>query len=178
MSDDKSLVPIPEMPANSDFHGQSFYKIVLPGTSTCGPSIPPSFLEHMEKEPSGVATLTVSSRSKWRIKLMKEENGIVFKDGWKRFFKENSLKLTDILFFTYHGNLQFNVDIFDRKQLKYICFPTFFSPSIYSPNYLEGNDGVFQNQSLLYCYCNMIVQYKGHNVFNIIRLIFVPFESI
>ncbi|KAL0437924.1 UNVERIFIED_CONTAM: B3 domain-containing protein [Sesamum latifolium] len=124
MSNEKSLVPVPipvpRIPANSNFCEPSFYKIVLPDTNTDGVRIPPEFLKHMEEEeePSGVATLTVSSGRKWHVKVCKEDNGVVFKDGWKRFCRENSVKITDFLQFTYHGNLQFSVDIFDKTGLR------------------------------------------------------------
>ncbi|KAL0351326.1 UNVERIFIED_CONTAM: B3 domain-containing protein [Sesamum calycinum] len=122
MSNEKSLVPVPHKPANSDFCEPSFYKIVLPDTNIDGVRIPPEFLKHMEEEeeeePSGVATLTVSSGRKWHVKVSKEDNGVVFRDGWKRFCRENSVRITDFLQFTYHGNLQFSVDIFDKTGLR------------------------------------------------------------
>ncbi|KAK4413365.1 B3 domain-containing protein [Sesamum alatum] len=120
MSKAKSLVPIPHTPLNNcDFCEPSFYKIVLPDTNIAGVKIPLEFLKHMEEEESGgVATLTVSSGQKWQVKVCKRDNGVVFKDGWKRFCRENSVRVTDFLQFTYHGNLQFSVDIFDKSGLR------------------------------------------------------------
>lgn len=68
----------------------------------------------MEKDATGVATLTVSGKGQWRVLLSKEENDIVFGDGWGVFYKDNSLKVSDLLIFTYHGDLKFNVDIYDE----------------------------------------------------------------
>ncbi|EYU22795.1 hypothetical protein MIMGU_mgv1a019847mg, partial [Erythranthe guttata] len=76
--------------------------------------IPPAFLEHMEEKLSSVATLTTSRGRKWRVRLVEEEDSMVLKDGWEKFYEDNNLKITDVLLFTYHGNLRFNVGIYDQ----------------------------------------------------------------
>lgn len=72
----------------------------------------------MEKDIRGSATLTVPNRGKWRLKLLKDEDGIYFGDGWEIFFQENYLQITNLLVFTYHGNLKFNVDVYDDSGFK------------------------------------------------------------
>lgn len=72
----------------------------------------------MEKDIRGNATLTVSGRGKWQLKLLKDEDGIYFGDGWERFYQENYLEITNLLIFTYHGNLEFNVNVYDDSGIK------------------------------------------------------------
>lgn len=62
--------------------------------------------------------LKVSSRGKWLVKLLKEDEGIILGDGWERFFHENYLEITNLLVFKYHGNLEFSVDVYDNSGFK------------------------------------------------------------
>ncbi|KAL3830316.1 hypothetical protein ACJIZ3_019118 [Penstemon smallii] len=104
------------MSFNRNYSARCFYRVIFPGSSISGLEIPPEFLDHMKEEPSGVATLeSVSSRRKWHVKLSKESDVIVFKDGFERFYIDNSLNFNDVLLFRYHGNLKFKVQIFDQS---------------------------------------------------------------
>lgn len=74
----------------------------------------------MERNPRGNVMLKVSSRGKWLVKLLRDEDGgiILGDDGWGRFFHENYLEITNILIFKYHGNLEFSVDVYDDTGFK------------------------------------------------------------
>lgn len=72
----------------------------------------------MEEEISDAAMLTVSRGGQWLVKLSKQGKNLFFKEGWEQFYEGNSLKAYDLLLFVYHGNSQFNVDIFDNSGVR------------------------------------------------------------
>ncbi|GER37824.1 transcriptional factor B3 family protein [Striga asiatica] len=120
MANSRNSLIVIEGPENS-FHDDehSFYKIVLPGTSTNGPAIPPSFLEHIDdKVDLNVVTLSNSSGSKWFVQLRHEGSSLIFQDGWEEFYRDNSLKISDLLLFLYDGELEFRVSVYDKNGSK------------------------------------------------------------
>lgn len=67
----------------------------------------------MEKDPKGKAILRVSNKGEWLVRLLENEDGIFLGDGWPKFCSANALEINNVLILTYHGNLEFNVDIYD-----------------------------------------------------------------
>lgn len=84
--------------------------------------IPEEYRQFMEKELAGgqqLVTLMVSNTERWQVQLNKDEDDhLVFQDGWEKFYADNSLNNDHLLVFTYHGQLQFCVDVFDHAGIR------------------------------------------------------------
>ncbi|KAL2453746.1 B3 domain-containing protein [Abeliophyllum distichum] len=113
----KNIVLLGDKPLAAEFHRQSFFKVLLCDANFEQVRIPSGFLLHAQvtEEPFGVRTLTGPSGHKWKVKLSIEGKNIYIKDGWQRFYRENSLKDYDFLVFRQCGNFNFDVQIFDKR---------------------------------------------------------------
>ncbi|KAL6963935.1 hypothetical protein U1Q18_034942 [Sarracenia purpurea var. burkii] len=85
--------------------------------------IPGKFVKKLWHELPAVATLTTPNGCVWEVGLKKIYNKVWFTDGWQEFVKHQSIRVGYLLFFTYLGNSNFNVNIYDlgAAEIKYRC---------------------------------------------------------
>ncbi|KAL0017294.1 hypothetical protein SO802_004363 [Lithocarpus litseifolius] len=80
-------------------------------------AIPKKFVDNVKKKlPQGV-TLKGPSGLTWDVELKTIDDILFFNHGWQEFVKDHSLEETDLLVFRYNGWSQFDVLIFDGKNL-------------------------------------------------------------
>ncbi|XP_062019038.1 B3 domain-containing protein Os01g0723500-like [Rosa rugosa] len=104
----------------------SFFKVILPGYNTEQLRIPPHFLEHGRNDQPERATLTwnMSLERSWTVKVCRTKEGVYFKDGWRDFLNDNSVKEGDFLVFTYEGDMHFSIRDYENNCCKRGDFPT------------------------------------------------------
>ncbi|KAL4367328.1 hypothetical protein GQ457_05G027330 [Hibiscus cannabinus] len=51
----------------------------------------------------------------WHVDVEKIDDNLCFKNGWKQFVQQNSLKMGDLVVFNYHGNFRFELEIYGRN---------------------------------------------------------------
>ncbi|KAL9681616.1 hypothetical protein QQ045_013402 [Rhodiola kirilowii] len=90
-----------------------FFKVYIPQHSSEKMEVPNQFMEYLGRRKAGAAWLTGPSGETWVVELVNDGNEMYFRDGWKVFVKDHLLQKNDFLFFEYHGDLQFNVKIYD-----------------------------------------------------------------
>ncbi|KAI9125578.1 hypothetical protein K1719_002996 [Acacia pycnantha] len=102
-------------PANAE--ARQFLKIILPeDIHAQNMGIPKEFVRRFENELcTSEATIGVPDGRVWKMELKKSENEVVFCKSWEEFVKYYSLRFGYFLVFTYGGNSQFNVVIFDQS---------------------------------------------------------------
>lgn len=94
----------------------SFHKLILPSSlQTRQLRIPDNFLRKYGAQLSTIATLTVPDGTVWRLGLKKVDNRIWFVDGWQDFVQRYSIGIGYFLVFTYEGNSNFIVHIFNMS---------------------------------------------------------------
>lgn len=69
----------------------------------------------MEGRTCGLVSLTGPSGNTWRVRLVKQDNGLFFLHGWPTFVGDHHLEYGDLLVFRYEGHLHFSVQVFDEK---------------------------------------------------------------
>ena len=79
--------------------------------------IPKTFSDNLKKKLPQSATLKGPSGLTWDVELTTNDDTMFFNHGWKNFVKDHSLEETDLLVFRYNGWSQFDVLIFDGKNL-------------------------------------------------------------
>ncbi|XP_031250939.1 B3 domain-containing protein Os11g0197600-like [Pistacia vera] len=89
-----------------------FYKIICDEEPEPKKKFPRQFLKYISKEISDTATLRVVSGGLWTVKVKIIGNDVFMEDGWPEFFRGNSLRIKDFLFFQYDGKMFFSVTIF------------------------------------------------------------------
>ncbi|GMI86010.1 REPRODUCTIVE MERISTEM 39, REDUCED VERNALIZATION RESPONSE 1 [Hibiscus trionum] len=96
----------------------SFFKILIFDFHT-RLRIPPAFIKNLEKNvleklPQQSILETDDGRF-WHVDVEKIDNNLCFKKGWKKFVQQNSLKMGDLIVFSYHGNFRFKLEIYGRN---------------------------------------------------------------
>ncbi|KAJ6791260.1 B3 domain-containing protein-like [Iris pallida] len=76
--------------------------------------LPEKIVKCSREELSENVILKGPSGNLWRVKLLKVEGDLLFKDGWKEFVEAHSIEEGDILSFAYEGYSCFNVLIYDK----------------------------------------------------------------
>ncbi|KAI9071569.1 hypothetical protein K1719_046464 [Acacia pycnantha] len=106
-----------------------FLKIILPGDIHAqNMGIPKEFVRRFENELfTSEATIGVPDGRVWKMELKKSENEVLFCKSWEEFVKYYSLRFGFFLVFTYEGNSQFNVVIFDPSAAE-IYYPLKVNP--------------------------------------------------
>ncbi|KAI9071570.1 hypothetical protein K1719_046465 [Acacia pycnantha] len=106
-----------------------FLKIILPGDIHAqNMGIPKEFVRRFENELcTSEATIGVPDGRVWKMELKKSENEVLFCKSWEEFVKYYSLRFGFFLVFTYRGNSQFNVVIFDPSAAE-IYYPLKVNP--------------------------------------------------
>ncbi|CAN4080694.1 unnamed protein product [Withania somnifera] len=98
-----------------------FFKIILsPHASKL--HIPNEFVTEYGTSLGDVVLLEVPNGVVWKVKLQKDTNDMVWlKEGWNKFKEYYSIGIGYFLLFTYKGNSQFSVFIFDLSscEIKY-----------------------------------------------------------
>ncbi|KAB1207192.1 hypothetical protein CJ030_MR7G011513 [Morella rubra] len=104
-------------------NGPSFLKINFGRQITEHTRIPPKFVKHLPKELPERAILRGPSGDEWPVKLWKTRNDIYLQDGWKQFYRDNSLGDNEFLLFKYNGGLCFDVHIFGKDACERVYVP-------------------------------------------------------
>ncbi|KAK4401597.1 hypothetical protein Sango_0900400 [Sesamum angolense] len=73
--------------------------------------IPPAFKKQLSNEGTDRVTLR-SPCGNWDVKLLQENGGIYFAEGWQDFERHHSLGRAEFLLFNYNGKMSFDVVIF------------------------------------------------------------------
>ncbi|XP_060186347.1 putative B3 domain-containing protein Os04g0347400 [Lycium barbarum] len=95
-----------------------FYRIIYHPDQFEELKIPSEFVKHLTEE-AAKTTLIKGPRGKyWNVKLRKDEDGIFFHGGWKKFLMEQHLEGSDFLLFRYDRRMTFHVRIFDKNGLE------------------------------------------------------------
>lgn len=92
-----------------------FFKVFFPDQSSNFLRIPRAFWEHIEAERGKAVSLKGPSGGIWKVNLVKNSEGFIFEDGWKRFVADQCLVVGDFLLFRYGGNSRFKVLVFDSS---------------------------------------------------------------
>ncbi|KAK9997633.1 hypothetical protein SO802_022319 [Lithocarpus litseifolius] len=79
--------------------------------------IPKTFSDNLKKKLPQSATLKGPSGLTWDVELTTNDGATFFNHGWQNFVKDHSLEETDLLIFSYNGWSQFDVLIFDGKNM-------------------------------------------------------------
>ncbi|KAL2490720.1 Uncharacterized protein Adt_26348 [Abeliophyllum distichum] len=91
-----------------------FFKIILPSIDSQRKlRIPDKFVGKYGHELSDVVRLTDPMGGVWCVELEKMEKTLWFHDGWEKFVEDHFIGYGYLLVFTYGGNSNFNVLIFD-----------------------------------------------------------------
>ncbi|KAF5187981.1 hypothetical protein FRX31_022426 [Thalictrum thalictroides] len=80
--------------------------------------IPNAFVKNISEKSSEIAILDGPSGSHWHVKVNRYGNNMYLEDGWEYFARDHSLSEGDFLLFTYGGNMNFRVQIFDASTLE------------------------------------------------------------
>ncbi|KAM3710511.1 hypothetical protein ACJW31_01G035100 [Castanea mollissima] len=80
-------------------------------------AIPKKFVDNLKKKLPQSVTLKGPSGLTWDVELKTIDDTLFFNHGWQEFVKDHSLEETDLLVFRYNGWSQFDVLIFDGKNL-------------------------------------------------------------
>ncbi|XP_027331110.1 B3 domain-containing protein Os03g0619600-like isoform X2 [Abrus precatorius] len=76
--------------------------------------IPDGFVCHMEGRTYGLVSLTGPSGNTWTVQLIKQDNDLIFDQGWPIFVMDHRLECGDLLVFRYEGHLHFTVQVFNK----------------------------------------------------------------
>ncbi|XP_049933081.1 putative B3 domain-containing protein Os03g0621600 isoform X2 [Nymphaea colorata] len=94
--------------------GLRFFKIMI-GDFTSNLCIPPAFASRIRVDKCATATLNNRTSIPWPVKVHWENNLLFLGDGWREFAEHHSLQYGDFLVFNHNGDLDFDVQIFDRS---------------------------------------------------------------
>ncbi|CAA0827609.1 B3 domain-containing protein [Striga hermonthica] len=90
-----------------------FYKIIWL-TNRTNLKIPPRFERHLPTDVEKLKTATLKTPGgNWKVKLVRQPDGIYFTSGWKKFVRCHSLGHAEFLIFKYNGSLSFDVVFYD-----------------------------------------------------------------
>ncbi|KAK8495561.1 hypothetical protein V6N13_092979 [Hibiscus sabdariffa] len=96
----------------------SFFKILIFDFLT-RLQIPPAFVRNLEKnlleKLPQKSTLETGDGRFWHVGVEKIDDNLCFKNGWKQFVQQNSLKMGDLLVFNYLGNFRFELEFYGRN---------------------------------------------------------------
>ncbi|KAJ8645651.1 hypothetical protein MRB53_007399 [Persea americana] len=101
------------MSGGSGERGPQFFKILLEDSPE-QLRLPPAFVKHNVIDPSQGAQLKGPNGHIWYVHLSIRGKDTYLQYGWKKFVEDHSLKAYHLLLFTYDGNGQFTVQIFDK----------------------------------------------------------------
>ncbi|KAJ4824032.1 hypothetical protein Tsubulata_007428 [Turnera subulata] len=80
-------------------------------------AIPKKFSSNLRKKLPQVVTLKGPSGSSWKVGLVTSDDTTFFRNGWEKFIEDHNLLEKDLLVFTYNGDSQFEVLMFDGRSL-------------------------------------------------------------
>ncbi|KAJ3685483.1 hypothetical protein LUZ61_014647 [Rhynchospora tenuis] len=75
--------------------------------------LPRKFARNFKGKICEIVKLTGPSGKTWQIEVLKTENKLSLKSGWRNFVRTNKIGENDLLVFKYSGNSAFDVLIFD-----------------------------------------------------------------
>ncbi|VFQ86899.1 unnamed protein product [Cuscuta campestris] len=101
----------------SHFQTVQFFQILSGSHYDHQLALPKKFAENLRGKLAGTVSLKGPSGSVWKVGLEADGDDLYLKHGWKTFVQEHSLQKNDVLVFKYHGNLQFDVLVFDQLSL-------------------------------------------------------------
>ncbi|CAM8991174.1 unnamed protein product [Rhodiola kirilowii] len=99
--------------STADDNLPEFFKVYISQHSSEQMEVPNQFIDYLGRRKAGEARLKGPNGETCVVELVNEVNKIYFRDGWKAFVKDQQLQENDFLFFKYHGNLHFSVEIYD-----------------------------------------------------------------
>ncbi|KAJ6791022.1 B3 domain-containing protein-like [Iris pallida] len=77
--------------------------------------LPEKFVKCFKDKLSENVILRGPSGNLWRVKLLKVQDDLLLKDGWKEFAEAHNVEEGDMLSFEYEGYSCFNVLVYDKK---------------------------------------------------------------
>ncbi|KAJ4804416.1 B3 domain-containing protein [Rhynchospora pubera] len=77
--------------------------------------LPRKFAASFKEQICDIVKLKGPSGRTWRIEVLKSENKLSLKSGWRNFVIANKIDKNDLLIFKHRGNSSFNVLIFDSS---------------------------------------------------------------
>ncbi|KAM7529084.1 hypothetical protein LguiB_032494 [Lonicera macranthoides] len=77
--------------------------------------IPPAFIKYFKGVLPSTSVLRTPAKRSWRVDMNKVDKNFYFQKGWSEFVRDNSLMRGDFLIFSYVGNSDFYVNIFDKN---------------------------------------------------------------
>ncbi|KAH7834314.1 hypothetical protein Vadar_014841 [Vaccinium darrowii] len=101
-----------------------FYRMIVPSIIRDKKlRVPWKFVKKLGNELPAVATLTTPNGCNWQVGIKKINDKVCFTEGWNEFVKHQSIRVGYLLFFTYVGNLNFHVNIYDlgTAEIRYQC---------------------------------------------------------
>ncbi|KAJ1690152.1 hypothetical protein LUZ63_014307 [Rhynchospora breviuscula] len=75
--------------------------------------LPRKFATSFKEKICDIVKLKGPSGRTWQIEVLKSENELSLKSGWRNFVTANKIDKNDLLVFKYRGNSSFNVLVFD-----------------------------------------------------------------
>ncbi|CAI9104408.1 OLC1v1003072C1 [Oldenlandia corymbosa var. corymbosa] len=95
-----------------------FFRIFSPKLHGNELKINPGFVnEYLKKVPDRMV-LKCESGGPWPVRVVKTGNDVFLRHGWQEFVQDNSLQENNFLFFTYDGNAELAVQIFEDTGLE------------------------------------------------------------
>ncbi|XP_077229485.1 B3 domain-containing protein REM5-like isoform X2 [Tasmannia lanceolata] len=95
-------------------HHPRFFKFMMPGFSE-KLSIPGAFHKYLTREGHEMAILKSPLGKSWSVEVKRGGEGIWFEKGWCEFVQDHGLCIGEALTFQYHGNMVFDVLIYDNS---------------------------------------------------------------
>ncbi|KAH9626878.1 hypothetical protein KSS87_002278 [Heliosperma pusillum] len=128
----KSNNPLTKIPNPSCF----FKLIVSPTIQFKKLRLPETFASAFGTEISEACHLTVPTGETHQVKLVKDNNKLWFRDGWEQFVDRFSIGFGYFMVFSYDGNSNFKVNVFDLTacEISYQCDKHVSSPMRNEPN--------------------------------------------
>ncbi|XAR72862.1 hypothetical protein NMG60_11019642 [Bertholletia excelsa] len=103
-----------------------FYRLIVPSIiQEKKMRIPEKFVRKLGNDLPAVATLTTPNGCVWQVGLKRIDDKVCFTDGWYEFVEHQAIRVGYLLVFTYEGNSNFSVNIYDMAtaEIKYHCNP-------------------------------------------------------
>ncbi|XP_054822867.1 B3 domain-containing protein REM16-like [Prosopis cineraria] len=80
-------------------------------------ALPKRFSDSLKRKLPDNVTLKGPGGAEWTVRLSTRDDVLHFTDGWQQFAQDHFLEESDLLIFKYNGESQFDVLIFDQKNL-------------------------------------------------------------
>ncbi|XP_007213151.2 B3 domain-containing protein REM5 [Prunus persica] len=100
----KPTKPCPKLP--------SFFKVLLGDDFPRQLCLPPAFMVHYNGPSHCKCALRGPTGKWWTVGLEEREDGFYFREGWRRFLTDHSLKVGYFLVFDHQGGPKFDVTIY------------------------------------------------------------------